>query len=131
MNEREGFEKAIHQNFYDEVNRKVFADWLDDHDEPELADHHRNWSAVRYHHALVWMKNFAEEYNLSFEEAVEAGRTYIKTGEFFERFNEYGNTTPLNEGDNLENYWDAWSMLNDTIAPENMRKSIFTFYCSC
>ncbi len=32
----------------DLVTRQVFADWLDEHDEPELSDEQRNFSLVRY-----------------------------------------------------------------------------------
>ena len=42
MDERDGFLRAIHDEPDDDVHRLVFADWLEDHDEPE-------WSALIRH----------------------------------------------------------------------------------
>ncbi len=38
VSKRNAFIRSIAKNVYDDVPRLVFADWLDDHDEPELAE---------------------------------------------------------------------------------------------
>ncbi len=46
--ELKAFLDAINKDPLDEPLRKVFSDWLEDHDEPELADEHRQFSAKKF-----------------------------------------------------------------------------------
>jgi len=55
------FLDAIHENPGDVDLRKVFADWLDEHDEPELADEQRNFDLELYD-AEMWLEEFADQY---------------------------------------------------------------------
>lgn len=61
MSEREAFLQGIKDNPKDPHIRKIFADWLDDHDEPEEADFYRNWTLEKYEEAEEWIKDFVEE----------------------------------------------------------------------
>jgi len=63
MNEREAFLKAIKDDPRDLATRRAFADWLDEHDEPELADFHRQWTVEKYDEAEEWLEGFAEFLN--------------------------------------------------------------------
>ncbi len=46
--EYKAFLQALERNPTDEAMHKVFADWLDEHDEPEEADKQRKWSLEKY-----------------------------------------------------------------------------------
>lgn len=41
--ERQVFEDMIARDPFDRATRKVYADWLDEHDRPEQADENRRW----------------------------------------------------------------------------------------
>ena len=58
--ERQAFEEALKENRYDEACHKIFADWLDEHDQPEEADWHRKWTKERQE-AEDWMRDFASK----------------------------------------------------------------------
>lgn len=58
MNEREGFLKAIAENPRDFVARKVYADYLDENDQPEEADKQRNWNNEKQD-SWEWLEWFA------------------------------------------------------------------------
>lgn len=60
--ELKAFLDAIQQNPRDVTTRKIFADWLDEHDEPELADEQRNFSLEKYD-AEKYLQDFADRYN--------------------------------------------------------------------
>jgi uncharacterized protein (TIGR02996 family) len=63
MSEREAFLHAITDDPRDLATRRAFADWLDEHDEPELADFHRSWTVEEYDEAWAWLVEFAEFLN--------------------------------------------------------------------
>jgi uncharacterized protein (TIGR02996 family) len=54
MNDREAFLAALAANEDDVTTRMVYADWLDEHDEPEEADRMRKWPAAK-----AWLINYA------------------------------------------------------------------------
>lgn len=64
MGEREAFEAAIRDDPYDGVTRKVFADWLDEHDEPEAADWQRSWTP-EWQRASDWVGDFCRRVGLN------------------------------------------------------------------
>ena len=94
MNEREAFLQAIADDPRDLATRRAFADWLDEHDEPELADFHRKWTVKKYDEAWKWLREFADFLNregatayedddpgLSAEDLLAAMRERVETGE--------------------------------------------------
>jgi uncharacterized protein (TIGR02996 family) len=95
MNEREAFLQAITADPRDLATRRAFADWLDEHDEPELADFHRKWTVEKYDEARKWLQEFADFLNregavygdedlnpiLSADDLLEAMRERVQTGE--------------------------------------------------
>lgn len=54
------FMAAIRAEPRELTHRRAFADWLDDNDEPELADFYRRWTVERYDFAVKWLRAFAE-----------------------------------------------------------------------
>lgn len=89
---RDVFLAEIKANPYDECVKKIFADWLDEHDEPELADVYRNWdlgTAIDYEE---YLKEFVA--NLEGDEyfELETGKplTYEKLLALIENYVLYG-----------------------------------------
>lgn len=58
MSDREPFLKMIAENPLDETNRLVFADWLDEHDEPEEASRQRAWVK-----SFLFLRSFSRSYD--------------------------------------------------------------------
>lgn len=96
MTERESFLQAITDDPRDLATRRAFSDWLDEHDEPELADFHRKWTVEKYDEAWKWLGEFAEflnkegatvyegddrNPNLSADDILEAMQARVLTGE--------------------------------------------------
>src|SRR5262245_33639443 len=73
--ERQAFEDAINADPLDMTTRKVFADWLDDHDEPELADYHRTLTVGGYTEARGWVAVFAKGMVSDWDEDQQDGKT--------------------------------------------------------
>lgn len=56
MTDREAFLKVIEAAPWDDDHpRLIYADWLDEHDEPEEADRQRKWLASE-----KWLRNFVK-----------------------------------------------------------------------
>lgn len=152
MTERQAFLDAIKADPRDEATRKVFADYLDEHDEPELADWHRSFTAAAYDEAKAWLTDFAarcgptctnyaqcdehgeylpEEYeDITYDTVVQAGHDLIEHGDAFVQ---RGSETARNlmwEGDNRAQFWRCWGIVTDTIVSEEHRSDT-PFSCSC
>lgn len=106
--------------------RKVFADWLDEHDEPVLADEQRQFSVEKYD-ARERMKKAAEEhmsyhppderYNRLLEEAKEGKICFF-------------GSSGWGTSDEYPEFWDDVELLTDTKLDEEHRSSA-TFRCAC
>lgn len=57
--ERKEFLKVIKENPYDESVRAIYADWLDDANEPEEADFFRRWTLEKHKEAEAWLRDLA------------------------------------------------------------------------
>lgn len=64
--EKAAFLAAIKENPRDLVTRKVFADWLDEHDEPEEADLQRRWTLEKQD-GIEYLTAFAKEQRVSYD----------------------------------------------------------------
>jgi len=76
--ELKAFLDLIAKNPLDMATRLIFAEWLDEHDEPELAAEQRAFNAER-HEAEKWLRQFCEENYADYDELVEAavsGKNY-------------------------------------------------------
>jgi uncharacterized protein (TIGR02996 family) len=72
MIEQAAFLEAIKKNEDDTATRLVYADWLDEHDEPEEADRMRRWQASKQ-----WLLAWARSVNYGKWECDEDGN-YLK-----------------------------------------------------
>jgi uncharacterized protein (TIGR02996 family) len=63
MNQQQAFELTLQEDPYDESTHRVYADWLMDNDQPELAEHHRLWT-VEWQKAKDWMVDLADKAGL-------------------------------------------------------------------
>lgn len=110
VSERAAFVQAIEENPYDEVTRKVFADWLDDHDEPEEADRQRTWTAKQYDESKKWLEEFAECVGLKYSEVIAAGiEGFYCTGENYDPQDE------LDARNGVKEFWKHWSVAVDRL----------------
>lgn len=121
--ELHAFMKQVHDYPRDVKTRKVFADWLEDHDEPELADEQRNFSLEKYD-AEQYLRKFAEKYDNGEDNWKRMLRGLIE-GEYCFG-SDYG---PENARYDNE-LWDAVRTLSDNDLPDDH----FTdghFRCAC
>jgi uncharacterized protein (TIGR02996 family) len=139
MDEREAFIEAIREKPRDLVTRKVFADWLDEHDEPELADHHRSWTEELYDEAIEWMNELASQLStdefddVTIDQLIEAGWKYVRDGETScvggQGFTAEG---LIAQRTIKEEYWKYWHVLADTIErPKSDYMDGKLFTCGC
>src|SRR5262245_35925831 len=150
MNQREGFLQAITDDPRDLATRRAFADWLDEHDEPDLADFHRKWTVEKYDEAWKWLQEFAEflnregdaiyegededEYedfdrnpNLSADDLLEAMRERVRTGEggiglWFD--------TPDECYEGQGRMWECFELITGQKVTEDTKEDGF-FSCAC
>lgn len=87
MSDREAFLKALAANEDDNEIRMIYADFLEENDEPEEADRMRRWQASK-----TWMTNWVRSINYGKWEYDE------ETGDYLE--DEKGNRVPAKK-DNL------------------------------
>jgi uncharacterized protein (TIGR02996 family) len=142
MNERKAFLQAIIDDPRDLATRRAFADWLDEHDEPELADFHRKWTVEKYDEARKWLREFAEflnqegssiyedddrNPNLSADDLLEAMRERIRTGVggIFLGFD-----TPDECWTGQKRMWECFELITGQKVTENTKEEGF-FGCAC
>ncbi len=58
IREREKFLEEIRTRPRNTSVRAIFADWLDEHDEPELADFYRSWTLERHEESEKWLWDY-------------------------------------------------------------------------
>lgn len=74
------FLKAVQEKPADTQIRQVFSDWLEEHDEPDLADVYRK--EARYilsgrKEAEDWLRDFCKRYGADYDELLES----VKNGD--------------------------------------------------
>lgn len=81
MTQRSHFEKILAENKDDDLTRSIFADWLDENDEPEEADRMRRWRASK-EWLLDWVCsiNYRKyEYDENGDRIRDADGNYVST----------------------------------------------------
>lgn len=77
MSQREAFEAILKEDLYDEVTRKVYADWLSENGFDEEAMEQYSWTKEKQE-AIDWLKNLAgQEY---YGYIVSAATVYLNSG---------------------------------------------------
>jgi uncharacterized protein (TIGR02996 family) len=144
MNQRQAFLQAITDDPRDLATRRAFADWLDEHDEPELADFHRQWTVAKYDDARKWLQEFAEflnheggafyedeeddrDPNLSADDLLAAMHQRVRTGAggIFLGFD-----TPDECWEGQERMWECFELITGQKVREDTREEGF-FRCAC
>ncbi len=121
--EKQAFLEALEKNKYDHDTRKIFADWLEDHDEPEEADKHRKWTP-EFQKAEDWLIDFANQVELTYKEVISAGFNGLDTGVNMEPENYfYANEEKIVE------YWRCWQLVTESTKPDDL--DTVPFACSC
>lgn len=143
--QRQAFKDYLKANPDDDATRLVFADWLEDHDEPEAADAQRRWKA-----SYAWMAEFSErigpriatwvradgggewegEYSytpFTVDDLVQGGRDYLAGGDFLIQYGSQSAQDIL--PDHLDDFWAHWQVLACEAVPEGKKDSFIG--CSC
>lgn len=115
------FMKAIEKNPRDVKTRLVFADWLDDHDEAELAAEHRAWDLKRYD-AEIYLRDFARRYAGGDYEGMLAG---LVEGEYY-----FGDDDGPYEARGDSQLWEAVRLVTGADLPEDHVENS-SFRCAC
>ncbi len=68
---------------YDILTHKAFSDWLDENDEPDLAEYHRKWSKEDYDVSVTYLENYARMCQSSLSDLLAIARETIKTKSTF------------------------------------------------
>lgn len=106
--------------------RLVFADWLDEHDEPEAARQQREFSVERYD-AEQWLRLYAQRFN-SYDDTETAFRNLIeglRSKQLFAHGSDLHGLYELDDADELKR--NAEIYLRESLDDWNG----FTFSCSC
>lgn len=143
MNQRDAFLEAIQDDPRDLATRRAFADWLDEHDEPELADFHRRWTVERYDAAWRSLREFAEflnnegatvyegddrNPNLTAEELLEAMGKQVRSGDggIFLGFD-----TPDECWTEQDRLWECYELITGRKVTDAIKEEGLAFRCAC
>lgn len=130
MGQKAEFLKAIEASPLDFELRMIYADWLEENDEPEEATRQR-----KYQSSYEWMKSFASEHfrwaephHYTAEEMIEAIKDYVEIGDYF---NQDGHTSlkDLDIGD-MQEVYNHFEVLTGIKVIESKRDEN-PFSCSC
>lgn len=126
---RDVFERDLKANPYDEATRKIYADWLDEHDEPEYADYQRNWTAQAYEEARCFFVTFAANAEMTYDEVVEGATDYYLTGD---HIMQYGSESARDEYSNHKLvFWQYFHTLTGKPIEQASSGPTNPFGCSC
>jgi uncharacterized protein (TIGR02996 family) len=151
VTEREQFEVAIVAAPKDDALRKVYADWLDEHDEPEEATRQRQWVA-----SYTWLEELAagctvdtydpetredHERPMTAEDLVQAGRDWVVRAPdvndwmslvtFFSNFYSEEAEAALDDPEKHKLFWDHWSVVTGVAVADQSRGDGAVFHCGC
>ena len=126
--ERDAFLAALRENWNDETTHKIFADWLDENDEPELADLHRGWTLAKQEEAERFLAGFADDCETNVEIVLEAAGEHLDTGNYGTL--RLGFDTPDIAWSSRREFWEAFQVATGRVVPEDRRESSFVS-CSC
>lgn len=124
--EERAFVMALKEDPYDTVARAIYADWLDDHDQPELADQHRQWTEKKQQ-AEDWLRSFSKMADISYSNCVAAGFMSEDRGDIFVQMGSESARDLIAYEEQLRKYWDNWEIVTGRKATNRERP----FSCSC
>ncbi len=124
--EQEAFEEAIARDPRDVAARKIYADWLEDNDQPELADLHRAWTPAALVEAFAWMQEFADRHDLDLGDVISAGHV----GDWYTQIDGQSAQDEFYDEGVQKEYWRHWQVITGVVATEAHRTDT-VFSCSC
>lgn len=147
MNERKAFLDEIEKDPENTSVRPVFADWLEDNDEPELADFMRSWTLEKYREGKKYLEELAayiqeqgrgeyeyesysnNHYTFTYKQLMEGLREAVNTHKDTILF---GFQTPNRLCTNKEmiKMWQAFEMVTSIKVKEGY-ESNSPFCCAC
>ena len=122
----------------DPLPRLVYADWLEENDEPEEADRQRNYvPAERY------LRELADKFGgtepdypyyggwvpITFEDLIAAGRQWLSSGSHFTQMGSGVARDVMHYEGVCERYWQCWEVITGIRVPSDARG--IPFSCSC
>lgn len=131
MLEREGFEAAIRDNPTDYNLRLVFADWLDQHDEPEEADRQRKYRAAK-----EWVRDFADKIDQGYSFLLRCAREWLEyrrdDGDNWDNYVHMGTNEGYKDAtdEDWAKFWVNYEIVTGEKVPMEKRDGP-TFSCSC
>lgn len=152
--QREVFIQMIKDNPRDFTTRKVYADWLDENDEPEEADKQRNWNDEKQD-AWEWLEQAARDggthceegygsyldsdegeidekwRNITVDDLIKAGHNFIKSGGM-DYWTQVGNENLRDTfyGPKAVEFWEKWELVTGEYVKEEW-KNEGPFSCTC
>lgn len=138
---QEQFVKAITDNPRDWTARKIYADWLDDHDQPEDADKQRNWNDEKQD-AWEWLEKFASEggttnFNeraITINDLIDAGNLFLDSGEYHDTWCQEGDENLSSMMTSLKTrieFWTNFEKVTGRNVEDKIKQQGRPFSCSC
>jgi len=120
------FLAAIKADRFDAATRKVFADWLEDHGEDDEAVIQREWTAENQRAAEQYLREYADECEITSGELIEAGHAYLDDGDCLG----IGTMTPDVAMGSQEEFWGHFMVVTGRPVPAGKREDCFV-HCAC
>ena len=151
---RKAFLAALEENWNALLNHQAFADWLDENDEPELADLHRSWTPAKQAEAQDYLDEYAlkcwhsEGYlqgsrwwqegdpvkaEVTSANLISYAHGWLNTwnGKWGEEwFVQYGSETAIDQFD-PDKFWPAFEVLTGRLVPQKYRIKESFVSCTC
>lgn len=138
--EESAFKTAIAATPESEINRHVYADWLDEHDRPEEARFHRAFTAAAYAAARDWLTAFvwtinhdrSDDYPHDYDYVIHVGHT-ILAGDSPHFGTDPGADYFRAGPDNLNEFMHNWSVVTGVMVLEYGQSDWddMSFSCAC
>jgi uncharacterized protein (TIGR02996 family) len=145
--EKQAFLVLVAQDKYNQSNRLIFADWLNEHGMDDEAEVQRAWTPEKQK-AEDWLRDFAvqcggtrgfedeEEYygpyqEITYEMVIQAGHDFVDSnGEdyFVQMGTETARSLMYEEG-TREKFWEYWQLVTGVTVGEEKQGTVFS--CSC
>ena len=138
--ERKEFLEEIQTNTRNTYVRAIFADWLDEHDEPELADFYRSWTLKKHEESEKWLQDYVDKIaaegtewdldvkeNYTLEAVLERANKHLDTGEptIFLNFD-----TPVHIRSSRKKFWAHFQIVTGRRIGVKDYSEVF-FRCGC
>lgn len=127
--ERKAFLKAIADDPTNEVNRRVYGDWLEEHGLDDDAQVQRDWTPSAHADASRTIDYYASRYDMEMQDLIDDVTSYVEridSGEGDQEGLYYVNSS---SGESSNDFWEAYQVYTGRlILPLQYHVS---FSCAC